>query len=132
MNLLLEKVADTEKLSYALCLTTAKSSKLITTSGGVVSTTSNGAFNAEYLRDQCKYFALPSLIALAQKGFSCVKPYEEFYNYYRAAVAHCNTALPVGVNYATKRTIAANGAELSKILLQGLLPLLMQTTKAGG
>jgi myosin heavy subunit len=123
MNAVLEEVAVTDKLTYALCIATAKSCK--------ENATGLSAFaSAEYVKDQCKYFALANLVAFAQKGFPYIKPYLEFYQRFRLALAYDTPALPY-IAPENERVIAANAELLSKALVQNLLPLLMQVTTTG-
>lgn len=123
INALLEKIAVTDKLTYALCLTTAKSCKETVPLPSAFAST-------EYVKEQCRYFALPSLIAFAQKGFAYSKPYLEFYQRFRGAMAHGTPLLPP-VLPENERVIAANAEALSRALVQSLLPLLLQVTQTG-
>jgi hypothetical protein len=123
MNSVLEEVAGTDKLTYALCISTAKSCK--------ENATGLSAFaSAEYVKDQCKYFALSNLVAFAQKGFPYIKPYLEFYQRFRLALAYDTPSMPY-IAPVNERVIAANAEVLSKALVQSLLPLMMQVTTTG-
>jgi hypothetical protein len=120
INTLFEKMASTEQVSFALCLTTTKSCK-----EGAPKTV-----NQDYLRDQCKHLALPSLISFAQQGYAYNKTYEEFYLRFRAALPFAADDLPYPhAQYLTK--ITANAVDLSKKLVASLLPLIMNHTSSG-
>jgi myosin heavy subunit len=123
MNTLLEKVAVTDRLTYALCIATAKSCKEGAPPLSAFAST-------EFVKDQCKYFALPQLISFAQKGFAYSKSYLEFYQRFCGAMAHFTPLLPP-VTSENERVIAANAQALSRALVQNLLPLLLQMTQAG-
>lgn len=123
MNGLMERVAGTDKLSYALCMSTSKSTK-----EGVAPMSAH--VSTEYLKDQCKYFALSSLVAFAQKGYPFNKPYLDFYKRFRPALAY-DTPVLLYPNSDNIKKITANAAEWSKLLVQTLLPLLLLKTTAG-
>lgn len=123
MNGLMERVAGTDKLSYALCMTTSRSTK---ESGAVMS----AHLATEHLKDQCKYFALSSLVAFAQKGYPFNKPYLDFYKRFRPALAYDTPVLLYPTSDNIKK-ITANVVEWSKLLVQTLLPLLLMKTTAG-
>jgi len=123
MNTLLEKLAETDKQSYGLCLSTGKCVKDGTMPVSAFTST-------EYVKEQCKYFALSSLVTFGQKGFVYTKPYLEFYNRFRIALAFDTPNMPY-VNAQNEKIIAANAVSLSKLLVQTLLPLLMKVTSVG-
>jgi len=123
MNNLLEKLAETDKQSYGLCLSTGKCVKEGTLPVSAFTST-------EYVKEQVKYFALPSLITFAQKGFVYAKLYVEFYHRFRFALARNTPNLPY-VCAQNEKMIAANAIPLSKLLVQNLLPMLMKITVTG-
>lgn len=123
MNNLLEKVAVTDALTYALCMSTSKSCKDVVAAPSVFAST-------EFVKDQCKYFALSNLVAFAQKGYSYSKPYLTFYQRYRCALAYETPGMPCNTP-ENAAVIADNAEALSKALVQFLLPLLMKVTTSG-
>lgn len=123
LNGLMERVAVTDKLSYALCMSTCKSTK-----EGAVPMSVHLSF--EHLKDQCKYFALSSLVAFAQKGYAVNKPYLDFYKRFRPALPHNTPVLLVATSENIKK-ITENVVEWSKLLVQTLLPLLLLKTTSG-
>lgn len=123
MNTLLEKIAVTDALTYALCMSTSKSCKEAVASPSAFAST-------EFVKDQCKYFALSNLISFAQQGYTYSKPYLVFYQRYRCAMAYQTPGMPCNTP-ENAQVIADNAEALCKALVQYLLPLLMKVTTTG-
>ena len=124
VNALFETITNTDQLTYALCISTIKSTK----DTSIITTTNRDSI--EFIKEQCKYFTLANLITFQQKGYSYSKIYSEFYKYYRVAAAYDIPNLPM-IESHNEDIIQKNAVELSRSLISYLLPLLMKHTEAG-
>lgn len=138
VNLLLTKSRDSlqslltllqqnNQTSYALCIGTAPTCR---------NTEKNSTlFNKEHVIAQSKYYAVPSLIALVQKGFPHIQKYVKFYERYRVVLPFLQVGLPFEINKTIKNIPESERVAFSKQLCENVIhlcfPYLISDTTLG-